>query len=244
MNVQSIKAQLKELKMHTAYQEIDSVVQKQNSKTIHFGWVADLFSREIDARKERAVQIRIMRADFPEITALETFDWQFNPSIDKDAVENLATLDFVTHNQIVLLLGKPGTGKTHIATALGVKAVYQAHRVFSTSLKRLIALIATAKAKNTLDALFKKILSARLWILDDWGIITMQSHIAEEVFDLLDRRRHCGALILTSNRDVDEWHSMFPDPVIASAAIDRIFDRPHIITFDGDSYRLKGKRPI
>jgi DNA replication protein DnaC len=244
MNVQSIKQQLKELRMHTAFQEIDTVLQKQNSKTIHFDWVADLLSREIDARKERAVQERIKRADFPEATALETFDWQFNPSINKEAVEELATLGFVQRNEIVLLLGKPGTGKTHIATAIGVKAVYQGHRVFSTSLKKLIALITTAKAKNTLDLLFKKILSARLWILDDWGIITMQSQVAEEVFDLLDRRRRSGALILTSNRDVDEWHSCFPDPVIASAAIDRIFDRPHIITFDGDSYRLKGKRPL
>ncbi len=242
MNVQSIKAQLKELRMHTAFQEIDTVIQKQSSKTIYFDWVADLFSREIDARKERAVLGRIKRADFPDATSLETFDWEFNPSISKEAVEQLATLEFIDRNEVVLLLGKPGTGKTHVATALGIKAVYKGHRVFSTSLKKLIALITTAKAKNSLDVLFKKILSARLWILDDWGIITMQSHIAEEVFDLLDRRRRCGALILTSNRDVDEWHSCFPDPVIASAAIDRIFDRPHVVTFDGDSYRLKGKR--
>lgn len=244
MNVQSIKAQLRELRMHTAFQEIDMVVQKQNSKTIHFDWVADLLSREIDARKERAVLGRIKRADFPETTSLETFDWDFNPLISKDAVEQLTTLEFIDRNEVVLLLGKPGTGKTHIATAIGVKAVYRGDRVFSTSLKKLIALITTAKAKNSLDLLFKKVLSARLWILDDWGIITMQPHIAEEVFDLLDRRRRCGALILTSNRDVDEWHSCFHDPVIASAAIDRIFDRPHVVTFEGESYRLKGKRAV
>ena len=228
--------------MHTALQEIDIVIQKQSSKTIYFDWVADLLSREIDARKERAVLGRIKRADFSETTALETFDWEFNPTISREAVEQLATLEFIDRNEVVLLLGKPGTGKTHIATAIGIKAVYKGHRVFSTSLKKLIQLITTAKAKNSLDLLFKKVLSARLWILDDWGIISMQSHVAEEVFDLLDRRRRCGALILTSNRDVDEWHSCFPDPVIASAAIDRIFDRPHVVTFDGDSYRLKGKR--
>ena len=89
--------------------------------------------------------------------------------------------------------------------------------------------------------LFKRILSARLWILDDWGVVSMKSEVSEEVFDLLDRRRHSSALILTSNRDVDEWGAVFPDPVLAGAAIDRLFDRANILTFTGESYRLKGK---
>jgi DNA replication protein DnaC len=122
-----------------------------------------------------------------------------------------------------------------------VKAVYRGHRVFCSSVKRLSQQIALARQKNSLDILFRKILAARLWILDHWGVVSMKSEIAEEVFDLLDRRRHSSALILTSNRDVSEWGSVFPDPVLAGAAIDRLFDRATVVTFTGQSYRLKGK---
>lgn len=188
-----------------------------------------------------AVSYRIKRAEFPEVTSLESFDWDFNPKINRAAIEKLALLKFIEHNEIALFLGKPGTGKTHLALAIGVKAVHRGYKVYCSSVKRLSAQISLARARNTLDVLFKRILSARLWILDDWGVVSMKPDIAEEVFDLLDRRRHSSALILTSNRDVAEWGAVFPDPILAGAAIDRLFDRASIVTFIGDSYRLKGK---
>jgi len=240
MNTETIKAQLKELRLKVAASEVEDVLSRQK-KTVPLDWLSTLLSREIDARRESAVQYRIRRAEFPEVTTLESFDWDFNPHIDRAAVEELAMLAFIDRNEIALFLGKPGTGKTHLALAIGVRAVHRGHRVICTSVKRLSQQIALASSKNSLDILFKKMLSARLWILDDWGVVSMRSEIAEEVFDLLDRRRHSSALILTSNRDVTEWGSVFPDPVLASAAIDRLFDSPHVVTFIGDSYRLKGK---
>src|SRR5262249_27306101 len=155
--------------------------------------------------------------------SLESFNWDFNPDIDRSKVEELATLRFINEKEIALFLGKPGTGKTHLALAIGVRAVHRGYRVFSSSSKKLAAQIALARAKNSLDLLLKRILAAHLWILDDWGVTSMKSDIAEEVFDLLDRRRYASALILTSNRDVTEWGSVFPDPVLAGAAIDRLF---------------------
>lgn len=240
MNTETIKAQFKELRLKVAASEIEDVLSRQK-KTVPLDWLSTLLSREIDARRESAVEYRIRRAEFPEVTTLEAFDWEFNSDINRAAVEELATLGFIDRNEIALFLGKPGTGKTHLALAIGIRAVHRGHRVFCSSVKRLSQQIALASARNSLDTLFKKILSARLWILDDWGVVSMKSEVAEEVFDLLDRRRHSSALILTSNRDVTEWGSVFPDPVLAGAAIDRLFDSPHIVTFTGDSYRLKGK---
>ena len=240
MNTETIRAQLRELRMNTAANDLEEVLAAQK-KTATLDWLSTLFSREIDARRERAVTSRIKRAQFPEVTSLESFDWQFNPDINQATIEELATLEFVEKNEIALFLGKPGTGKTHLALAIGLRAVHRGHRVFCTSVKRLSAQIAVAQSKNSLDILFKKILASRLWILDDWGVISMKSAISEEVFDLLDRRRHSSALILTSNRDVDEWGTVFPDPVLASAAIDRLFDRASIVTFIGKSYRLNSR---
>jgi DNA replication protein DnaC len=184
---------------------------------------------------------RIKQAQFPEVTTLEAFDWSFNADIDEARVRQLATLEFIKHHRISLFLGKPGTGKTHLALAIGLEAVRAGHRVYCTSIKRLASRIVLAKAKDTLDVLFRKILAADLWILDDWGVVSMSREVAEEVFDLLDRRKYNSALILTSNRDVSEWGQVFPEPVLATAAIDRIFDRAEIICFRGESYRLKGR---
>lgn len=226
--------------MHTAASELEEILARQK-KTVPLDWLAMLLEHEIDARKERAVEWRIKRADFPEVTTLESFDWTFNPNIDEEKIRNLAQLDFVKLKSIALFLGSPGTGKTHIALAIGVAAARMGFRVYCASIKKLASQIVNAKARNALDALFKRILSSHLWVLDDWGVVSMKREVAEEVFDLLDRRKHSTALLVTSNRDVEEWASVFPDPVIASAAIDRLFDRAEIVTFTGPSYRLNGR---
>jgi len=240
MNREIVKTQLQTLGMHTAARELDEVLEKRK-KPVHFDWLSTMLEHEIDARKERALKWRIKRARFPRVAALESFDWDFNPDIDRERITELATLEFVKQSRIALFLGKPGTGKTHLALAIGLKAVEKGCKVYCTSVKRLTAHILEAKAQNKLDKLFRRILSAQLWILDDWGVVSLNQIVAEEVFDLLDRRIGNSALIVTSNRDVDEWPQVFHEPVIASAAIDRLFDNAHILTFKGKSYRLKGK---
>ena len=240
MNQETIRQQLTDLKMHTAARELEAVLHNEK-RTVHLAWLADLLAREVDARKERALQFRIKRADFPEITTLEAFDWSFNPKLNEQAVRELTTLNFVRQQQIALFLGRPGTGKTHLALAIGVIAAQAGLRVFCSSMKRLAAQISKARARNQLDILFRRILSAHLWILDDWAVVSMPSEIAEEVFDLLDRRKHSTALLLTSNRDVSEWAQVFQDPVLAAAALDRLFENAHIVEFNGKSYRLNSK---
>jgi len=240
MNIETIRKQLKMLKLSTAAQEMEAVLTR-HKQAASLEWVSELLEREIDARQERALQKRIARAEFPEVTTLETFDWHFNAKIDQAKIETLARLDFVRDNRIGLFLGAAGLGKTHLALAIGVLAAKEGHRVFCASTKRLMQQIQVAKLKNALDVLFKRMLSSKLWIIDDWGVVSMGREIAEEVFDLFDRRRYSSAMLLTSNRDVEEWGEVFPDPVLANATIDRIFDRAEIVVFQGKSYRLKGR---
>jgi DNA replication protein DnaC len=210
-------------------------------KSIQTDWVVSLLERELDARRERALERRIAFARFPELATLESFDWEFNADIRQDEIELLTTDEFLQTNRIALFLGKPGTGKTHLALGIGLSAVRQGHRVYCTSVKRLAKDISVAKASHSLEAFFKKMLSCRLWILDDWGVVTLGRDASEEIFDLLDRRKHTSAMILTSNRAVEEWPEVFPDPVLAAAAIDRMFERASIHVFQGQSYRLKGR---
>lgn len=240
MNAEIIKTQMKSLKLSTAARELDEVLARHRSAAA-LDWLSELFGHEIDARKERSIQRRIESAGFPEIKTLEEFDWMFNRKIDRHKIEELAQLDFVRQRRIALLLGQTGTGKTHVALSLGLKAVKEGLHVYCASVKRLAEEIQAALNKGALDVLFRRILAAELWIIDDWGVVSMKREIAEEVFDLLDRRKLGSAMVFTSNRDVREWSQVFADPVLANAAIDRIFEQAQIVVFEGKSYRLKDR---
>jgi len=239
MNIETLRSQLKKLKLSSAALELEDVLAV-HKQAVSLDWVSELLEREIDVRKGKAIERRISNAGFPEVTTLESFDWKFNPKVDRIAIEELAKLEFVRENRIALFLGPTGVGKTHLGLAIGVLAARQGYRVWCTSTKKLIQQLTLAKARNSLDAFFKKALSSQLWIIDDWGVVSMNREVAEEVFDLLDRRRYSSAMILTSNRDITEWGQVFPEPVLANATIDRIFDRATILVFEGKSYRLKG----
>jgi len=240
MNLETIRSQLSTLKLRSAAREIEEVLSR-HKRAVELSWVSELLEREIDARKQRALERRIKRAAFPEVTTLESFDWKFNPKIDQTKIQELVSLGFIHDHRIALFLGAAGLGKTHLALAIGVLAAKEGYRVYCATTKRLIEQIHLAKIRNQLDVLFKKMLSCKLWIIDDWGVISMSREIAEEVFDLLDRRKYSSAMVLTSNRDIEEWGEVFPDPVLANATIDRIFDRAMIVPFQGQSYRLKRK---
>jgi hypothetical protein len=240
MNLETVKGQFKKLKMSSSSRELDEIILK-NKKAVDLTWLSEILEAEIDFRNEASVQRRIVNAQFPEQRNLEQFNWNFNPKIPRENIKELATLKFIEKNEIGLFLGNPGTGKTHCAIAIGMLAARYGHKVYCTSVKRLSKKIMMAKKENTLDSLFKKILTSKLWILDDWGVVSMSRDVSEEIFDLFDRRKQNSAMLLTSNRDVEEWPQVFSDPVLANAAIDRMFETANICIFEGESYRMKGR---
>lgn len=243
MSVKAVEKLLRSLRLGTAANELDEVL-KGSKENVSLGWITNLLQRELDSRSEKSLQSKILRSKIPELKSFETFDWNFNPGISKEKIEEIASLDFISENGIVLFLGQPGTGKSHLASAVGLKAIYAGKTVYWSSLKRLAEDIMRAKAKNELSFLFKRILSSNLWILDDWGVVSLNREVSEEVFDLLDRRSFSTSMILTSNRDISEWPEVFVDPVLASAAIDRIFDRAKVAIFKGKSYRAEGNEKV
>ena len=240
MQIDTIRDQLRLLRLPAAAAQLDDFLTTRKLK-VDMTWLSELLELELDARKENTIERRIKKAAFPERRSLEQFSWEFNKKLDRKLIEELATCKFIEKNEIALLLGNTGTGKTHIAISIGLIAASQGHSVFCTSVKRLCQRIRIAIEKNALDQLFKQILTSKLWILDDWGVVTMPRDVSEEVFDLFDRRKHNSAMLLTSNRDVEEWPQVFKDPILANAAIDRMFENAKILLFQGPSYRMKGR---
>jgi len=240
MNIETVKTQLRSLRLSAAAREIEQVLL-QHKKAVNLDWFSDLLTRELDARKQNALKLRFKQAGFPESVSLETFDFGFNPAIDETTIRELSTLKFIDEHGIALLLGPCGVGKTHVALALGIAAAHRGFRVYFATHKKLIEHITLSKADGTLDQFFKRVLSCQLWIIDDWAAVSMNREIAEEVFDLIDRRKYSAGLVLTSNREVTEWGEVFPNSVLANATIDRLFERAHTVVFQGKSYRLKGR---
>jgi DNA replication protein DnaC len=240
MTIDVIRDQFKKLRLPTAAAEIEGVLEKRKKST-DVQWLSELLTIELDVRKDNTIERKIKRAEFPQRTSFEQFNWEFNKKIPREQIEQLRDLKWISQNEIVLFLGSPGTGKTHLAIALGMSAVQAGHSVFCTSVKRLGTKIKKAREANKLDVLFKQILTSKLWILDDWGVVSMSQDVSEEIFDLFDRRKNNSAMIITSNRDVDEWPQVFSDPVLASAAIDRMFENANISVFEGPSHRMKSR---
>jgi DNA replication protein DnaC len=176
MNIETVKTQLCSLRLSAAARELEQVLL-QHKKAVNLDWLSDLLARELDSRRSNALRLRFQQAGFPEETSLETFDFKFNPEIEETKIRDLATLKFVEQNAIALFLGPCGVGKSHIALALGVAAAHRGYRVYWTTHKKMIQQIAIAKAQGTLDQFFKRTLSCKLWILDDWASVAMNREV-------------------------------------------------------------------
>ena len=147
MLIDTVRDQLKQLRMPVASAELETIIQKRKKNT-DVQWVSELLSAELDARKDNAVEKRIRKAGFPERRSLEQFNWEFNKKLPREKIEELSRLDFVHANEIALFLGTTGTGKTHLAIAIGMLAAVQGYTVYCTSVKRLCSIIRRADRKS------------------------------------------------------------------------------------------------
>jgi DNA replication protein DnaC len=196
-----------------------------------------LLEDEVQHRANKRLATRIYRARFEEEKNLEGFDFSFNPKLPAAYIRELATCQFIERKESVILCGPVGVGKTHLAQALGHQACRAGYNALFIKTSRLLGDLGGGRADDTWGKRIQHYLKPHLLILDDFAMKEFSKTQAEDLYELIDRRHHTSSLIVTANRAPKDWYPLFPNPVIAESALDRLVSSTHLITLTGKSYR-------
>ena len=233
------------LKLNTVEQTLDNYLElaaKDGRTTME---VLDyLFEQERKHREAAAIERRTKLAVFPIRKTLEEFDLDFQLSIDRAVIDDLATLRFVHNEENVVLLGPPGVGKTHLAIALGMETVKAGFSVYFINAGNLIERLKKANREGILEKKLREFTRYKLLIIDEMGYLPFDEEGAHCFFQLISKRYERSSTIFTSNKSYGQWGEIFQDNVIASAVLDRILHHCTTINIKGESYRLKDRRKV
>lgn len=204
-------------------------------------FLSRLLEDEVERRGQKQLTLRLRRSAVNSTKTIETFDFNFNPAINRQQVLQLASCDFVRRKRNVLIYGPSGTGKTHLAQALVHEACRQGFDALFTPTHKMLQYIHGGRADGSLERRLQTFLRPDLLVLDDFGLKSLQPPGPSDLYDIIDGRYEKGSIVWTSNRAPAEWPDVFLDPLLASAGLDRLGDHAEVLIITGASYRAQAR---
>jgi DNA replication protein DnaC len=241
MNLAEIDRALRKLRLSGMASTLETrLLEAQSERRAPLDLVGALVHDELTRRQDRLLARRIQAARFRDPTAtLDRFDFDFNPKLNRRLVFDLATARFVEQHEDALLLGPPGTGKSHLAQALGLAAIGQGHKVAYREAHVLLEEIAEATIEGTRKAYLAEMAAVPLLLIDDLGMRKLAPTAAEDLLELVMRRYERTSTLLTSNRPIDDWGKLLGDTAAVTAMLDRLLHHGHVLKCGPKSWRTK-----
>lgn len=226
-------------KMKDYYPNYVEIATKENKSLTES--LLELTEKEIEYRNERASQIQITVSAFPYKKEIDDFDFDYQPSINKQEILELNNLGFLSRHENILFVGPSGVGKTHLATSIGITAAKKRYSVYFISCHDLITQLNKAHYENKLEARIKHFCRYELLIIDEIGYLPVDKQGANLFFQLIAKRYEKHSTIITTNQTFNKWGEVFNDSIIANAILDRLLHHSTVINIKGTSYRIKDK---
>ena len=237
-----LESKLKELRLIGMLQTLPiRTKQAEESNSGYQDFLMTLLEDEYERRQSGRLLKRLKQAGFEEEKTLEGFDFSFNPQIPVKKIKQLANCVYIENKENIFLLGPVGVGKSHIAQALGHIACRMGYDVLYTKAAKMFRYLNGGRADNSWETRIKRHTVTDLLIIDDFGLKSLTPLQSDDFYEVINERYMKKSVIFTSNRSIEDWQGLFPDPLIANSALDRIAHNSHQIVMTGESYRNRGK---
>lgn len=239
-----LRTRLKQLRLSGVLETLDlRLRQAQDETWAHIEFLERLLEDEVERRHHKQFAVRLRRAAFQADKTLERFDFAFNPQVNRQAIMNLATCQFIERKESVVIIGQTGTGKSHLSQALGHEACRKGFDVLYINATKMLVALHAGRADGSHERRLQALVRPDLLIIDDFGLKPLRPPADEDLHELIAERYETTSTIVTSNLDLPEWDQAFPaNRLLASATLDRLRHNAYCLLLDGTSYRAP--RPL